>query len=109
MERINKDTLKRSFLYTFILGFLAHGYGFLHFQPSHDSLVEAVSDATNWKCKIQAGRYLKPLYDFVFGRFTSFPWINGIAALIFLSLAAYFVVEVLELRKKDKLQLFAVF
>ena len=103
MERINKDTLKRSFLYTFILGFLAHGYGFLHFQPSHDSLVEAVSDATNWKCKIQAGRYLKPLYDFVFGRFTSFPWINGIAALIFLSLAAYFVVEVLELRKKGQI------
>lgn len=103
MERINKDTLKRSFLYTFILGFLAHGYGFLHFQPSHDSLVEAVSDAANWKCKIQAGRYLKPLYDFVFGRFTSFPWINGLAALVFLSFAAYFVVEVLELKKKGQI------
>ena len=101
MERINKDTLKRSFLYTFILGFLAHGYGFLHFQPSHDSLVEAVSNGSYWKWKIQLGRYLKPLYDFFFGRFTSFPWVNGIVALVWLSLAVYLVAEMLEMRKKS--------
>lgn len=101
MERINKDTLKRSFLYTFILGFLAHGYGFLHFQPSHDSLVEAVSNGSYWKWKIQLGRYLKPLYDFFFGRFTSFPWVNGIMALIWLSLAVYLVAEMLEMRKRS--------
>lgn len=101
MERINKDTLKRSFLYTFILGFLAHGYGFLHFQPSHDSLVEAVSNGSYWKWKIQLGRYLKPLYDFFLGRFTSFPWVNGIVALIWLSLAVYLVAEMLEMRKKS--------
>lgn len=105
VERIHKDTLKSSFLYTFLLGLLAHGYAFLQFQPSHDSLAEAVSDAVNWKCKIQAGRFLKPVYDFVFGRFTSFPWINGIMALVFLALAGYFVAEMLDLRKKGQLAL----
>ena len=105
MVRIHKETFKRSFLYTFLLGLLAHGYGFLHFQPSHDSLAEAVSNAANWKCKIQAGRFLKPLYDLALGRFTSFPWINGLMALVFLALAGYFVAEMLDLRKKGQIAL----
>ena len=33
MVRIHKETFKRSFLYTFLLGFLAHGYGFCIFSP----------------------------------------------------------------------------
>lgn len=103
MVRIHKETFKRSFLYTFLLGFLAHGYGFLHFQPSHDSLAEVVSDRAYWKWKLELGRYLKILYDLVLGKFTSFPWINGIMALVWLSLVAFLVVEMLDLKKKSQI------
>lgn len=107
MVRIHKETFKRSFLYTFLLGFLAHGYGFLRFQPSHDSLAEVVSDRAYWKWKLELGRYLKILYDLVLGKFTSFPWINGIMALVWLSLVAFLVVEMLDLKKKARLLSFA--
>ncbi len=99
MVKINKETLKKSFLYTFVFGIIAHGYAFANFQPSHDSLVEAISNATYWNWKIQLGRYLKPLYDGIFGRFTSFPWTNGLMALVWLTFASYLVVEMLKLKE----------
>ncbi len=99
MAHINKETLKRSFLYTFVFGIIAHGYAFANFQPSHDSVGESISNADYWNWKIQLGRYLKPLYDGIFGRFTSFPWTNGLIALVWLAFASYLVVEMLKLKK----------
>lgn len=99
MVNINKKTLGKSFLYTFIIGFFAHGYAFANFQPSHDSLSEIISTTNVMEWKIQLGRYLKPVYDLIFGSFSALPWSNGIFALIWLSIAVYFMVEVLEFRK----------
>ena len=99
MAYINKVNLKKSFLYTFIIGFVAHGYAYANFQPSHDSLNEIISSSGIMEWKIQLGRYLKPVYDYVFGSFTSFPWSNGIFTLVWLSIAVYFMVEVLKVKK----------
>lgn len=96
---INKENFKKSFLYTFIIGFIAHGFAYANFQPSHDSLAEAISSAEIMNWKIQLGRYLKPLYDMIFGYFTSFPWTNGIVTLFWLSIVVYLMVEILDLKK----------
>ena len=97
---IDKDKLRNCFLYTYIIGFIAHGYAYANFQPSHDSLNELISDATYISWKLQLGRYLKPLYDFVFGCFESFPWSNGIFSLFWISISAYLICEMLNFEKK---------
>ena len=102
--RQSRDPEKQLSVYLFF-GFLAHGYAFLNFQPSHDSLTEMISNPANWNWKIQLGRYLKPVYDMVFGYFTSFPWIDGIVALAWLSFAAYLATEMLHLSKKTHIAL----
>ncbi len=99
LNYIDKQILKKSFLYTFILGLIAHGYAYANFQPSHDSLNEIVSSNGIMAWKIQLGRYLKPVYDFIFGSLNSFPWSNGIFTLFWLSIAVYFMVEVLKVKK----------
>ena len=93
----SKQTLLRALLFTFGIGLAAHGYAFLNFQPSHDSLFEMFSDRGDWK--IALGRYLKPAYDALFGYFASVPWTTGLVALFWLSLTAFLLCEILEIQK----------
>lgn len=93
----SKQTLIRALLFTFGFGLVAHGYAFLHFQPSHDSLFEMFTDRGDWK--IALGRYLKPVYDALFGYFSSVPWTTGLAALFWMALTAFLLCEILEIRR----------
>lgn len=93
----SKQTLIRALLFTFGFGLVAHGYAFLHFQPSHDSLFEMFTDRGDWK--IALGRYLKPVYDALFGYFASVPWTTGLAALFWMALTAFLLCEILEIRR----------
>ena len=97
--KIDRDRLKWAFMFTFLFGLLAHGYAFLNFQPSHDSLSE-VSGSDYWTWKIQLGRYLKVIYDHILGCFASLPWVNGILSLLWIALTAYLVAEILSFDKK---------
>lgn len=82
IKSFDKKKLIQCLLFTFVIGLITHGYAFLNFQPSHDSLSEVVSDAAYHQWKIQLGRYLKPVYDTVLGSFTSLPWTNGLISLL---------------------------
>lgn len=93
----SKQTLIRALLFTFGIGLIAHGYAFLNFQPSHDSLFEMFSDRGSWK--IALGRYLKPAYDALFGYFASVPWTTGLAALFWMALTAFLLCELLDIRR----------
>ena len=55
----NNDSLKKSFLYTFILGLIAHGYCFLNLTVSHDSLNDFYA-ASQWQ-KASMGRIFYPI------------------------------------------------
>lgn len=97
MKSFDKKRLFQCLLFTFVIGLITHGYAFLNFQPSHDSLSEVVSDASYHQWKIQLGRYLKPVYDTVLGSFTSLPWTNGLLSLLWISLAAFLIVNALKI------------
>ena len=94
---IDKQKLKTSFIFTYFLGFLAHGFSFLNLQVSHDCLSEFT---LSYSWKIRLGRYFKPIYDIFFGKYISLPWINGLITLFWLSLCAYLIVEIFNIQKK---------
>ena len=94
---IDKQKLKTSFIFTYFLGFLAHGFSFLNLQVSHDCLSEFT---LSYSWKIRLGRYFKPIYDIFFGKYISLPWINGLITLFWLSLCAYLIVEIFNIQKR---------
>ncbi len=70
--------LKLAFIYTYLIGFIAHGFGFFNLQISHDSISEFT---LTYSRKIKLGRHFKPLYDTFLGTFISLPWMNGLTIL----------------------------
>ena len=94
----DKEKIKLAFIYTFLIGFIAHGFGFFNLQISHDSISEFAL-AYSWKIKL--GRYFKPIYDTFLGTFISLPWINGLTILAWLSLASYLVIKIFNIQKKS--------
>ena len=95
---IDKEKIKSAFIYTYLIGFIAHGFGFFNLQISHDSISEFAL-AYSWKIKL--GRYFKPIYDTFLGTFISLPWINGLTILAWLSLASYLVIKIFNIKKKS--------
>ncbi len=105
-NNIDKQKLIYCFVLTFVIGLICHAYAYLNYQPNHDSLYEAVSNSDYWTMKIEYGRYIKPLCDMVLGKFASFPWINGLIALFWLSLSAYIITDIFKIEKRRDIGLF---
>ncbi len=105
-SHIDKQRLMYCFVLTFVIGLICHAYAYLNYQPSHDSLYEAVSNSDYWEMKIEYGRYIKPLCDMVLGKFASFPWINGLISLFWLSLSAYIVTDIFKIERRRDIGLF---
>lgn len=95
---IDKEKAKLAFIYTYLIGFIAHGFSFFNLQMSHDSISEFAL-AYGWKIRI--GRYFKPIYDTLLGTFISLPWVNGLTILAWLSLASYLVIKIFNIKKKS--------
>lgn len=89
--------LKQSFLYTFIIGIVAHGYCFLNLMVSHDSLNDFyVSD--RWE-RAAFGRIFYSIYiSLTRGRIV-LPWLIGILALCWISVAVYLIVKTFEIKR----------
>ncbi len=96
---INLNNLKKAYIYTFLFGILAHGYGFLNFQLSHDSLKEAVVDSAYKIWKVQLGRYLVVAYKYFLGYFSALPWTQGLSALFWIAMSSCLIVEIFQLKK----------
>lgn len=94
----DQEKLKLTFIFTYLLGFIAHGFGFFNLQISHDSISEFIL-GYSWKIKL--GRYFKPIYDTFLGTFISLPWMNGLTILAWLSLASYLVIKIFNIQKKS--------
>ncbi len=85
---------------TFIWGFIAHSYMFLHSSFSHDSLNEfnAVAFGNDWK--ISLGRVFVPMYRFLVRDSITLPWLIGILSLFYIGIAVFLTVKIFNIRSK---------
>lgn len=84
-------------VWVFAFGVVFHGYCFLNGNFSHDSLYSLYEESP--ELMISVGRFLRPVYRLLRGNFT-LPVINGFLSLVFLSLAAWFILDILGIRSK---------
>ncbi len=92
----DNTVLKQSIIISFIFGFVAHGYAFSNFNPSHDSLVELMGFQFH---KVTLGRFLAPVYQMIFSpNIYSIPWINGLFGILWLSLIVYFLTDIFQIK-----------
>lgn len=98
----------------FAWGLAAHGYAFANLTLSHDSLNEFLLDGligysagtvADWK--ISLGRFLFPIYQTVFLGKIATPWLNGMLALLWLTLAVWFMARMFSIRNRISIILLA--
>ena len=101
---VHKKSLYFCIVSVFIWGLLAHGYGILHNNLSHDVLNAFVATPTEERWKIELGRFLVPLYRIIFrGDGTgavSLPWLIGMLGLAWTSVALCLVTRIFDIRSK---------
>lgn len=94
----NKKTLLICMAAVMILGLAAHGYTMLNFQLSHDSLDGLYAAGRENAHKIELGRVLAPAYRYLFRGQFAMPWLTGLLAFVWIGLAAWMTMKVLEVR-----------
>lgn len=101
-----KELLKYALLFTFILGLIAHGFGFLNLNPSHDALHDFFSDDYSLTWQISLGRVLEPLYRLITGSTIVMPWLAGILSVVWIGLSVYFTSRIFNV--SGKLEVFII-
>jgi len=91
----------------FILGLIAHAYGFLNLTISHDSLYEFYLSESDILHKIGLGRFMGPIYQFIFHGRISLPWLNGLLALFWLSVSVWMTAYMFSITDKLRIALIA--
>lgn len=86
----NKKTFLYSFLFTLAFFLLAHGYRFSNNLFAGDSLTNLYQIDSSWQIAI--GRIFEPVYLMFRGTLGS-PWITSLLAIIYYSLAIYFLAD----------------
>lgn len=103
MKELNQEEqfnrLKKCFFYTFMLGFVAHGYRFLNLTLSHDSLNDFYA-VMQWQ-KSSMGRIFYSIYISITRGRLVLPWLIGILALCWTSLAVYLIVRMFSVEKSS--------
>ena len=97
-NKMNDRLLKQSFLFTYLLGLVAHAYCFLNLTISHDSL-RAFYIAAKWP-KASLGRIFYSAYiALTRGKFVV-PWLIGVLALFWLSIAVYLIARMFQMERR---------
>lgn len=91
--------MKNVFLYTIILGIIAHGYCFLNLAVSHDSLAEFFQSG-RW-AKAYLGRIFYAPYIVLFRGRINLPWIIGILAIVWIAFAVYLVIRIFDIKETN--------
>ena len=84
----------------FGFGLAAHAYGFLHASFSHDMLNALVADPVETYWKMQLGRPGIVLYRRVFRGVIAAPWQLGLLSLLWLSMSAFLMTKLFQVRGK---------
>ena len=105
--RQQKECMLLCLVSVFAWGLLAHAYGFLHCNLSHDVLNAFSATQTEEIWKIELGRFFVPLYRAILRGPITIPWLIGVLGLIWSAAAVYLVVQIFELRSKGLIVLTA--
>lgn len=79
-------------------GLIAHGYGFLNCNFSHDSLNAFYATPRENQWKLENGRFIVPVYRALFRGNFALPWLVGLLTLLFIGLSLYLMARMLKLR-----------
>lgn len=104
-SKMDIKLLKQSFSYTFLWGFLAHGYCFVNYIASHDALNNFYV-AEKWS-KGSFGRFFYPIYISITRGRILLPWLIGIIGIFWAALAVYLIVRIFGVQKKMTICLIA--
>ncbi|SCY10750.1 Glucosyl transferase GtrII [Lachnospiraceae bacterium XBB2008] len=85
--------LKNVFIITFIIGFISYGYVLTNYSPTHDGYMMV---KTNQIWELSIGRFCVLWYGRLRGLIEA-PWLLGILSLIYIGLAVYMAMELLEI------------
>lgn len=88
---------KRGMLYTFLFGFLAHGFMLTNLNISHDAVFNFYNELPAHLHQIELGRFLEPLYRELTGTSLLMPWSLGIVAFFWLGIAVFLVCRLFDL------------
>ena len=102
-----KETIFFCFATVLFWGLLAHGYGFLHSNLSHDVLNAFAATNVEEAWKIELGRFFVPLYRSIFRGPILLPWLIGILGLMWTAIAVFLVVKIFDIRSKVLIALIA--
>ena len=85
---------------TFLWGLLAHGYGIMDSNFSHDSLTEFNGLIFGNHVKISVGRFFVPIYRNFSRTDLTLPWLIGLLGLFWCGLAVYLVIRLFQIENK---------
>lgn len=95
-----KQTIIFCFCTVYFWGLLAHAYGFLHSNFSHDVLNAFLATAVEDNVKLEVGRYLVPVYRMLFRGPVTLPWVIGLLGLFWTAIALILVVRMFNIRSR---------
>ncbi len=107
LQNEDRIVLKRSLLYTFLLGFFAHGFLLVNISVSHDAVFDFYDALPAHQHQIGLGRILEPLYREVTASGLLMPWSLGIVAFFWLGLAVFLVCKLFDLFDRTEVLLTA--
>ena len=97
-DKADAELLRKSFIWTYVIGFIAHGYCFTNQLASHDAL-NNLYIAEKWS-KASFGRFFYPIYlSMTKGRIL-LPWLTGILGLFWAALAVYLIAQMFQMKKE---------
>ncbi len=103
ISRDSLEKIKKTFIYTFVLGFIAYGYVMTNYTPSHDGNM-LFKTGQNWELSV--GRFGITYYGVIRG-IVEAPWLIGILSLTYMALSVYLTMDLLEIRF-DSWKLFVI-
>lgn len=81
-------------------GLIAHAFGFLNGNFSHDSLNAFYATAVEETWKVELGRFLVPVYRMITRGAIALPWLIGIIALVYIGLSAYLIIKMFRIKSR---------
>lgn len=101
-----KTQLVTACIAVFIWGLIAHAYGLLNLTISHDSLNEFFASSGDILHRVKLGRFMVPVYQFIFHGRVSLPWLNGLLSLCWLSISVWLITYIFSI--SDKIQIILI-
>ena len=90
-----------------LFGLAAHMTGFVSTSFSHDSLNAIYADSIEVLFKIELGRFIVPVYEFLTRGFLAIPWTIGLLALIYMGLSLFILVKMFDVKSRPVILLMA--